>query len=261
MQNCKISRDIKKRNFLVIQDFLQIAINIDFRVGKKIVEYITNNQLLKHESGGVNITPLLIRILHKYLQFKQFPESVIKHTLEIRKIKKKCRKRKEDDLAEEYNAFIINPLAYTRYEKFDDVIRELKKIPDICPPQTIFLIKLIHGILLDLISKYLHIEKFSKRLEKHSVLIKSYSISSIPLFNMQRDQVENRIKETKEIDISIYELLKNLILKRLELSEDVIEFIRYNIWTHIKYKPFKKLFLSICIKVPHIFRGNRQSSV
>ena len=178
VRECKISRDIKKRNYLVIQDFLQIAINIEFRTGKKIVDFLTNNQLLKHESvEWINITQLLIQISKKYLQIKQFPVSIIRHVLEIRNIKKTySRKRMKDDLIEEYNAFIINPLAYTSYEEFNELIKELHEISVTFTNHVPSLIKLIHNVLLDLIDKILIIERFSRKLEKPLVLLESKMI-------------------------------------------------------------------------------------
>lgn len=255
LKECKISRDIKKRNYHVIQDFLHIALNTDFRTCKKIVDFLINNQLLNHEAvEGINITALLITIFKKYLDNDQFPDIIARHILEIKTVKKTYgRKRKKDDLINEYNAFIFNPLAYTKPEEFTEFINKLKEVYESSPNCSTPLIELIFNIILNLIDNYLIIQRFSNRLENPLFLFETKIVSNIPLFNMQKYELESMTHEFPEIGITLYSLLQLMISNSLQKSDDLVEFVRKDIYSRIKYVPLKKLFLNICLIKPQLF--------
>lgn len=256
VSECKISRDIQNRNYKIIEDFIQIALNVDFRTCRKIIDFLMNNQLLKHESiEGVKITQLLMKVFKRYLSSNDFPTLIFKYILEIRTLKKTYgRKRSKDNLIDEYNAFIINPLANTTYDEFNNFINELQNVSKTFPKHNVTMTRLVFNILLDLIDRYLLIERFSNRQDRHLILIENKTVKAMPLFNMNRSYVQNQIKEFYEIDITIYSFLQNLILENLEKSQDLVDFVKSDISPRIKYVPLRKLFLSICTKMTQSFK-------
>ena len=256
IRECKISRDIKNRNYRIIEDFIQIALNVDFKTCRKIIDFLINNQLLKQAPiEGIKTTQLLMQIFKRYLSNNDFSHLIFKFILEIKTVKKiHGRKRSKDNLIDEYNAFIINPLTNTMYEEFNDFINELQNISKTYPKHNGTMIRLVFEILLDLVDKYLVIERFSNRQAKPLILFETKMVSSIPLFNMQKSYIQNQIKEFYEIDVAIYSFLHNLLLENLEKSSELIGFVKSDILPRVKYIPLRKLFLSICMKIPQPFK-------